>query len=174
MPSSCVNTLVEPRHTQSGECQTFLWWTPYNPVLMCHVLRNMIYAIISWRNVLLTPQYHMRWLTLTHSVGVACSSQLHCQLSWCTTLLGQIMTVMLPLLMMRHWWISCVKWWDSVTSTGKHWIKQVSSLPLHSLILLADPSPFFLVVTWWYATRKISSIYDWLPSWIWQFPLAWS
>jgi 4'-phosphopantetheinyl transferase len=36
----------------------------------------------------------------------------------------QIMTAMLPLLMMRHRRISRAKWRDCVTSTGKHWIEQ--------------------------------------------------
>jgi 4'-phosphopantetheinyl transferase len=40
---------------------------------------------------------------------------------------GQIMTAMLPLLMMRHRRISRAKWRDCVTSTGKHWIEQVST-----------------------------------------------
>jgi len=36
----------------------------------------------------------------------------------------QIITAMLPLLMMRHRRISRAKWRDCVTNTGKHWIEQ--------------------------------------------------
>jgi|ERR1700722_6574278 len=39
--------------------------------------------------------------------------------------LGQLMTHMLPLLMMRHRRIPRAKWRDCMTSNGKHWIEQV-------------------------------------------------
>ncbi|KAJ7883665.1 hypothetical protein B0H14DRAFT_3857258 [Mycena olivaceomarginata] len=42
----------------------------------------------------------------------------------------QVMTHMLPLLMMRHRRIPCAKWRDCITSNGKHWIEQF----LHSMI----------------------------------------
>lgn len=38
---------------------------------------------------------------------------------------GQIISQMLPLLMMRHRRISRAKWKDCETSNGKHWIEQV-------------------------------------------------
>jgi 4'-phosphopantetheinyl transferase len=66
----------------------------------------------------------MRRLALTHSVSVAFSTALSTKLVHHVA--GQIMTAMLPLLMMRHRRISRAKWRDYVTSTGKHWIERVS------------------------------------------------
>lgn len=45
---------------------------------------------------------------------------------------GQIITAMLPLLMMRHRRISRVKWRDCSTPNGKHWIEQVHETSSHA------------------------------------------
>lgn len=100
---------------------------------------------------------------------------------------GQVISQMLPLLMMRHRRISRTKWKDCETSNGKHWIEQVclsvhSLHPLRltciakiSLIILSlfassrsDASSHPIAtphtVTRRHATRKVSPVDDRIPS----------
>lgn len=65
---------------------------------------------------------HRQMLTLSVSASFILRRK---AVLYLTILIGQIITAMLPLLMMRHRRISRSKWRDCVTTNGKHYIEQV-------------------------------------------------
>ena len=54
---------------------------------------------------------------------------------------GQLITLMLPLLMMRHRRIPRSRWKDRHTASGKHWIEQVRLPPSPPSPIQPHPRP---------------------------------
>lgn len=88
------------------------------------VYRNTMRAIIWSGNAPPIPIFHMHRQMSTLSVR---ASFIFRRITFSNLAAGQIITAMLPLLMMRHRRISRSKWRDCVTANGKHYIEQVRS-----------------------------------------------
>jgi hypothetical protein len=85
-------------------------------------------------------------------------------------LAGQIISQMMPLLMMRHRRIPRARWRDHSTHNGKHWIEQVRFPSLNFSKMIA---PFSLIIIPLDAgprqSRTPSSVDDWISSRLGKF-----